>query len=112
MLSEARTIGLVVDKKYGDDSIADLRSIYESIDTAFKKTQKSQGLAESGMDYKDFDDHEALDDHATSKDYMTNALCFALAWDENDTSNPDEPVYSLEILTKLGQSSMISPDYP
>ena len=101
LLSEARTIGLVVDKKYGDDSIADLRSIYESIDAAFKKTQKSQGLAESGMGFKDFDDHEALNDHVTSKDYMSNALCFALAWDEYDTSNPDEPVYSLEILTKL-----------
>ena len=43
LLSEARSIGLVLDKKYGDDAIADLRSIYESIDTAFKKTQKSQG---------------------------------------------------------------------
>lgn len=64
------------------------------------------------MDKKEFDDHEELDDHVTGKDYMTNALCFALAWDEYDTSNPEEPVYSLEILTKFGQSFMISPDYP
>ena len=60
----------------------------------------------------EFKDHGELNDHVTDKGYMTNALCFALAWDEYDTSNPDEPVYSLEILTKYKQSNMLDPNSP
>ena len=48
----------------------------------------------------------------TDVNYASSALCFALAWDKYDVSNPDEPVYSLEILTAYEQGKMLLPNYP
>ena len=60
----------------------------------------------------EFKSRKDLDSHVMKKDYPGSSLCFALAWDEYDRSNTDEPVYALEILTKLEQSLMANPNYP
>ena len=60
----------------------------------------------------EFKSRKDLDSHVMKKEYSGSSLCFALAWDEYDRSNADEPVYALEILTKLEQSRMVNPNYP
>lgn len=60
----------------------------------------------------EFESRKELDKHVMEKDYPVGGLCFALAWDEYDRSNADEPLYSLEILTKLEQSGMYNPNFP
>lgn len=99
LLNRAASIGIVTASGLPAKSIIDLNTIYGEINDAFKATQKSLDIAQTGLKLKTFTSRSDLDDYVTTASYPTDKLCFAIQWDQYDTSNSDEPTYGLEILT-------------
>ena len=74
--------------------------------------QQDRGEEASGLEVREFGSRSEIDEHVTKNNYASSALCFALAWEEYDTSDAEKPSYSLEILTAYEQANMLNPNYP